>query len=472
MSVEHLSFEKIFSPVVPTVSSEGVMLSLPSVGPSFVASHLGAPFAVDASPSIVSSSSTPLKARVSSYDGDHKSQVKAGVNCREMGMLLVKELHPDLVLEHTSLSSTIFSSKGFKLPSGSAHSVSFDLKLLLQMTNTWNSTFNTWKYKPSCGPESQVAQWLNCVGADFSRVTSIPIVRKWVAGTCNTAVRGTNPETPLQCKPDIVLINVTSAHRTPTWDRIHAFGEVTTRPKFHSLMKQTVYTKTHLLFAAQESRRFVCSLAIYGKEMRLNVIDHEGIMYQKVSLEGGYENALTVIRIIASFMCGDSIALGRDPTIQLKPDGTVDTIMVNDESGVTTTYRVIRKLYAATGVIGRCTRVWQAHLLNDPAKVVVIKDTWPLVVRQTLEEEVLKKLKGVSGIPAVTVAVTVITSTYGGGRNFVDSTDLYRKAVSSTCAMSSRIHRRLVMSTVGLKLQNFQCLSELIGAFRDVIIGE
>ena len=111
------------------------------------------------------------------------------------------------------------------------------------------------------------------------------------------------------------------------------------------------------------------------------MIDRESVLYQKVKfLNPGQQNAATFVHMVVGFMCGNLTGLGYDPTIQLKPDGAVDTIKVT-QSEKTTTYRVTKRLHVATGVIGWGTRVWQAHPLDDPTKQVVIKDAWPLVSR-------------------------------------------------------------------------------------------
>jgi hypothetical protein len=59
-------------------------------------------------------------------------------------------------------------------------------------------------------------------------------------------------------------------------------------------------------------------------------------MYQKVNLEGRFDNALTIIHIVAGFMCGDLASLEYDPTIRPNHDGTIGTIDVVDESGTIT----------------------------------------------------------------------------------------------------------------------------------------
>ena len=84
------------------------------------------------------------------------------------------------------------------------------------------------------------------------------------------------------------------------------------------------------MFSEQESRRFVCSLAVYGQPrfIRLTVIDREGILYQEIPTNGRHDNAHNLFRIVASFMCGNVAGLGYDPMVKLKPDGIVDTITV------------------------------------------------------------------------------------------------------------------------------------------------
>jgi Fungal protein kinase len=452
-------------PIADTASSAGVQLSLSSdPNPTSFAA-----LEIHPKPSL-----TPLKSRLSSYDADHQSHVRSRVNCRQMGGLIMKEIPSEMIVEDDRLYQKIFPPPSFT-PDPTQFS-----QILTRMDKVWSKSGKNWrclvdmsseKAVATMSSEKAVATFLNSIGAEFGRVMKMaPSSRKWVADTCNTPVKGANPATQLQCKPDIVLIDKEFSAQ-PTWNRLLAFGEITSRPTYHSVMKQTVFTKTHLTFSAQESRRFVCSLAFYGQQARLSLIDREGVLYQEVKyLNSGPQNAAIFVHMVVGFMYGNLTGLGYDPTIQLKPNGAVDTIEVT-QSENTTTYRVTKPLHVATGVIGRGTRVWQAHALDDPTKQVVIKDAWPLVSRADLEERALRLLAGVPGIPVVAQIATVSFTRYEGGRCHEDSTDAFRGAVVSS-GVHHRRHRRLVMSSVGARMSDFRSLSELIGAFRDIIIGK
>jgi len=407
---------------------------------------------------------TPLKARVSSYDGDHKSYMKGHTTCRDIGPIFWKEIHTGLQAPHPTLGERIFPPSVFTLSSDLSFS-----DVVSKMSDVYS---RKWLIKVDAR-ESRYAAWLNAIGESFSKVTQIPVLRRWKADSCNTPVLGASPSTgPLRCKPDIILID-TNIPCKATWPVIHAFGEITSQHQFHTEMEQTVYIKSHVMFSTQESRRFVCSLAIYGeqleREIRLSVIDREGVLFQTIPIHGGLDNARKLIRIVAGFMCGSAVALGYDPTVKLKPDGSVDTITVTDR--VQRTYRVVKKLHVATGIIGRCTRVWLAHHLDNQLKQVVIKDAWPLVNRGDLEEKALQRLQGIPGIPAIEQIATVRFTHRPDGALHEDSTTEFRQYALDP-SPKNRVHRRVVMSSVGLKMANFRCLSELIGAFRDVVIGE
>jgi Fungal protein kinase len=459
-----ISLGASYSPSPVTLDSDGVLINFRDFPPVAAVPLPDAAF--------VSESSTPLKGRISSYDADHKSAIKSPtITCREIGALLLKEFRAELELEHTTLDSELFPSDSFPCATGVLLK---DRNFLTHMSNVWSTSLNTWSPALTTNTEFSVTQWLNVIGEEFSRVTKIPILRKWSPDSCNIPLPGAIPGTPLKSKPDIVLMDVIPPglprSRNSSWRNIHAFGEVTTRDSFHTTMRKTIYTKTHVLFAAQETRRFVCSLAFYGKELRLNVIDHEGIMYQKFSLDGGFDNALKIIRVVAGFMCGHLTSLGHDSTVSRNPDGTVNTINVEDDAGNITTYRVLSKLHVATGIVGRCTRVWLGHELGDEKTRVVIKDAWPLESRSNLEEDVLMHLQTVPGIPVLTRSITVLTQY--AGQDCKDSTSIYRLAASTIRSDCNRVHRRLVMLSVGVRLHHFRSLSELIGAFRDVVISE
>lgn len=137
------------------------------------------------------------------------------------------------------------------------------------------------------------------------------------------------------------------------------------------------------------------------------------------------------------------------------------------------TYIVDQKLHVATGLTGRCTRVWQAHSSTDPKQSVIIKDAWPSVAKASKESEMLARLKDVTGVPNVITAITVKTQEYGDKpkADTFDTTDRVRREIAPS-NYRTRKHRRLVMGTLGIKVHHFETLSELIGAFRDVIAGE
>jgi Fungal protein kinase len=83
------------------------------------------------------------------------------------------------------------------------------------------------------------------------------------------------------------------------------------------------------------------------------LIDRESVLYLPVKFwNPGPQNAATFVHMVVGLMCGNLTGLGYDPTIQLKPDGRVDTIEVT-QSEKTTTYCVTKQLHVATGVIGR-----------------------------------------------------------------------------------------------------------------------
>src|SRR5271156_1777174 len=56
---------------------------------------------------------TPLKARVSSYDGDHKSYMKDQATCRSIGPIFWKEIHTGLQAPHNTLAERTFPPSVF-----------------------------------------------------------------------------------------------------------------------------------------------------------------------------------------------------------------------------------------------------------------------------------------------------------------------------------------------------------------------
>jgi hypothetical protein len=335
----------------------------------------------------------------------------------------------------------------------------------------WRSR-QKWRHKFDFTSEVKVAKWLNKIGKAFAKVANVPLLRVWKADSCTIPLRGASADVPLKVKPDITLVDNSSQKETAaTWGTIHAFGEVTSQDTFHPEMRRGLYTKTHIMFATQETRRFVPSLAFYGnhkKEMRVRLcmFDREGMIYEDIPLKSA-SNAILFICIIAGFMCGDPVMLGYDPTVTLKATGEVDTITVEGEK-TKTTYVIAERLHVATGLVGRCTRVWRGHDVKDPSKAVIIKDAWPHHHKANTEAIILNRLHGIEGAPAVLQAVTVKAPQYEGSSVYLNSTHTFRLELD-TDTVRARKHRRLVMTSVGRKIHHFRKLSELIGAFRDVI---
>ena len=199
------------------------------------------------------------------------------------------------------------------------------------MNNVWRKQLVSWRYKFDPTSEKNVAKWLNCLGEEFSRVTGIPIKRKWVADACNLG-------TPSRSKAGIVLgNNASSRTNSPTWGNICAlaFGESTNQAIFDSMTKRIVNTKSDALFTVQETRPLLPpSLAINGgkgngqegPQLTLSLVDHQGILFQKVNLRGGAFHASVLLRIIAGFMCGDLVGLGYDPTVTFDVNSKADAI--------------------------------------------------------------------------------------------------------------------------------------------------
>ena len=204
------------------------------------------------------------------------------------------------------------------------------------MNNVWSKQLVSWRYKFDPTLEENVAKWLNCLCEEFSRVTGIPIKRKWVTNACNLG-------TPFRSRAGIVLgDNASSRTNSPTWGNICAFGELMNQATFDFMTKRIVNTKSDALFTVQETRRFLPpSLAINGgkgngqegPQLTLSLVDRQGVLFQKVNLQGGAFHASVLLRVIAGFMCGDLVGLGYDPTVTFDVNGKADTITVE---GLTT----------------------------------------------------------------------------------------------------------------------------------------
>ena len=120
-------------------------------------------------------------------------------------------------------------------------------------------------------------------------------------------------------------------------------------------------------------------------------------------------------------------------------------------------YKIEEKLIASQSLRGRATHVWTVVNASTNARLI-IKDCWIAAKQHRNEIEVLKEIRGVSGVPEILAGELVQF------RGQDDSTAWLRHGFNFH---DLRYHLRIAMSPIGLPLSKFDSKKELIGVFLD-----
>ncbi|KAA1097608.1 hypothetical protein PGT21_013148 [Puccinia graminis f. sp. tritici] len=145
------------------------------------------------------------------------------------------------------------------------------------------------------------------------------------------------------------------------------------------------------VFEAQPTRSFVIGLTLCGTSMQLWQFDRSGaIGSESFDVKANKGNLEKFLTIMLSLLTCDEQTLGFDPTfieVQGPRPNTPglrmsQAIRIQTETG--SQGFVIEKLIArASGICGRGTTCWQAHLSGDEGTKFLIKDSWqPLGQRE------------------------------------------------------------------------------------------
>jgi len=399
-------------------------------------------------------STTPVIRRITSYRHflPAAAPARERVGAREMGVYLAIELDGLDATEIVNLPKRVFPDTSLPFP--------VDEGLLSKLRNVWDREKKI-LHPPLAYTEEAVQNWFNAIANNIASVSGFDRPpRSWSAAYCNTVI----PDKELARKPDVILIedNIVPID----WRSVHAVAEVTSREALHSDMIKTINNKTYLMFSTQLNRRFVPFLAVCAKRVYFFVTDREGQTVTQICYhqQGAY-HALNLIRIVVALMFASPETYGYDPTMGINKKRDIKTISCNGG-----TYKVKSTIHVVRGIIGRSTRVWSA--IDKDKKSFVIKDGWIQKGRADAEKQYLEKLKGVTGIPTLVWGGTVqIHDPKDPERQRMcdDNTAWIRRGFSDESQY--RIHRRLILSPVGVGLSKFTSLGELVSALRDVAVG-
>ncbi|KAI6013416.1 hypothetical protein PISMIDRAFT_105439 [Pisolithus microcarpus 441] len=121
-------------------------------------------------------------------------------------------------------------------------------------------------------------------------------------------------------------------------------------------------------------------------------------------------------------------------------------------------YNIVDQIFFSFLICGQATLCWHICLNNEH---YVVKDSWTWVNQVSCEEDILRKIQDLKGVPQLVAAWTVEI----GGSD--DGTHLHCESIFPLDDV--RIHCRLVMWPVATPLSNFNSIHELLSVFIDVL---
>ncbi|KAI6023054.1 hypothetical protein BKA83DRAFT_4627261 [Pisolithus microcarpus] len=166
--------------------------------------------------------------------------------------------------------------------------------------------------------------------------------------------------------------------------------------------------------------------------------------------------------MLAMLTLGDPKHIGYDPTLIYFPSIPRQISSRNTSPGTiqvaSTMYNIVDQIFFSFLICGWATSCWHVRLNN---KHYVVKDSWTCVNQVSCEEDILRKIQDLKGVPQLIAAWTVEI----GGSD--DRTHLCHESIFPSDDV--QIHRRLVMQPVATPLSNFNSIHELLSVFIDVL---
>ena len=240
----------------------------------------------------------------------------------------------------------------------------------------------------------------------------------------------------LNIKPDIVFCSQPDPKSGFAWHNVISFLELTSSP-YSVHLQHDITWKVYAVFTLQPARRFVVALSLACQDFRLHIFDRSGAIHSLA--HNIHKSANSFCRLLYVFTFGRPEHLGFNPTFldpSLSPSSvhqplsiravmTSWTVQVSEE-----VYTIVRPIFVSHLIQGRGTNSW---LVRKGRKFFVIKDYWTHTGRRHMEEEMLKKIKGLDGVPTLVAAWTVQTSEGDETTDLIWPRFLVQHATFETC---------------------------------------
>lgn len=332
---------------------------------------------------------------------------------------------------------------------------------------------------PSEWTEPNMATWLNDIGAALEQVykegnhkalgtyinadgkEAVIPRRTWTSVNSTNILKGSS----IRRMPDLLLVDETWVDK-PIWPNVRALSEVTrSERKKNRTIKDTIIQKSYITTITQANRCFVPCLDFSRDSFTLTVIDRAGLVHSETRKV--CDHRLTLLRIIIGLMFGRPSDIGYDETIECDDNGNATSITINKKK-----YVVEEELFKSQSLRGRATRCWRVSRIEDGvSEAYVVKDSWVDTRRTQNEIETLRLIhrEGIGKcVPTLIHGEDVLVAS-GSPLQPTYSCDSTARRRGQEGLVEERVHRRLLMGPVGIRITDFESRKELIGAFIDIV---
>lgn len=330
--------------------------------------------------------------------------------------------------------------------------------------------------------EPNMATWLNDIGVALERIyqedshkalgtyinadnEEVVIPRRtWTSVNATNILKGSS----IRRKPDLILVDETSLDK-PIWPNVRALSEVTrSERKKNKTIKDTIIQKSYITTTTQANRCFVPCLDFAHDSFTLTIIDRAGLVHSETRKV--CDHRLTLLRIIIGLMFGRPSDIGYDETIECDDNGNATSITINNKK-----YVVEEELFKSQSMRGRATRCWRVSRIEDGiSEAYVVKDSWVDTRRTQSETHTLRLIhkQGIGrGVPTLIHGEDVLVAG-GSPLKPTYSCDSTARRRGQEGLVEERVHRRLLMGPVGIRITDFRSRKELIGAFINIVTSD
>lgn len=248
-----------------------------------------------------------------------------------------------------------------------------------------------------------------------------------------------------------------------------------------------VATAVRDMFNLQPRRRFIHAFTLQGEYMQCWVFHRSGGMGSKL-VDIRLQPQL-FLKVMIGYSSMSDAELGFDTTITLGHLGT-DTIEIKTPNGELEVFEIHKEpIRRSSTIVGRGTVYWRARKLDHSGKETewsyMVKDSWRTQAHYseaTFMQRVKQEHRWVIGVgqyyASQDIELPNVTNGIKAGicRGLQGwKTGLLRSSYGGRFRMSDtegeKFHSRIVLSTVGRSLYDYDSLQELLLALRDAIRG-